>query len=48
MGVGATAVVALKHNRSFLGFELVEKYVEIVNARINRCREAMAEQWTFF
>lgn len=34
-GSGTTAVVALKHNRDFIGIELLPEYIEIINKRIN-------------
>lgn len=33
-GSGTVAVVALRHNRNFIGVELNEKYIEIANQRI--------------
>ena len=34
MGAGTTAIVALKQNKSFIGFELNKDYIKIANARI--------------
>lgn len=34
IGSGTTAIVALEHERNFLGFELVNEYVEMANNRI--------------
>ena len=34
MGSGTTGVVALKHDRKFIGFELNKEYIEIANKRI--------------
>ena len=34
MGSGTTAIVALKNNRNFIGFEINPKYIEIANMRI--------------
>lgn len=33
-GTGTTAVVCNRHNRNFIGSELVEKYCEIIEQRI--------------
>ena len=35
MGSGTTGVAAIKINRQFIGFEIVEKYFEIAKSRIN-------------
>ena len=35
MGAGTVALVALKMNRSFIGFDLNKEYVEMANKRIN-------------
>lgn len=34
MGSGTTALVALKLNRSFMGFELNQSYIDIANERL--------------
>jgi DNA modification methylase len=34
MGAGTTALIALKHNRNFIGFELNPKYIKIAEKRI--------------
>lgn len=34
MGIGATAIASIKSNRNFIGFELEEKYWNIINNRI--------------
>jgi DNA modification methylase len=39
MGSGTTAVVALKHNRNYIGIELNPEYIEIARQRINAARE---------
>ena len=39
MGSGTTAVVALKHNRNYIGIELNPEYIEIARRRINAARE---------
>jgi DNA modification methylase len=35
MGSGTTAIVALKHNRNYIGIELNPEYIEIARRRIN-------------
>lgn len=48
MGSGTTAIVALKNNRKFLGFELIEKYVDIANKRIQSCEVDLSTQLDLF
>jgi site-specific DNA-methyltransferase (adenine-specific) len=36
VGSGTTAVVALKHNRCFMGIDINPKYIEIAKSRISR------------
>lgn len=43
MGAGTTALVALRHNRSYLGIELNPAYVELITARI---AEIQPELWS--
>lgn len=43
MGAGTTALVALQHNRSYLGIELNPAYVELIKARI---AEIQPELWS--
>ena len=40
MGIGTTGVAALNTNRSFIGYELDEKYFEIADRRLNKCIES--------
>ena len=37
MGSGTTAVVALKHNRNYIGIELNPEYIKIAEKRIRQC-----------
>lgn len=37
MGSGTTAVVALKHNRNYIGIELNPEYIKIAGKRIRQC-----------
>jgi site-specific DNA-methyltransferase (cytosine-N4-specific) len=39
MGAGTTAVVAMKHNRQYIGFELNPEYIEIANKRIEQIKK---------
>lgn len=39
MGSGSTAVAAVRTNRHFYGFELVEEYVDIARKRLNELEE---------
>ena len=40
MGIGTTGVAALNTNRSFIGYELDEKYFEIADRRLNKYIES--------
>ena len=40
IGSGTTAIVALEHERNFLGFELVNEYVEMTNNRIEEWKRS--------
>jgi DNA modification methylase len=37
MGSGTTAVVALKHNRNYIGIELNPEYIKIAEKRVSEC-----------
>ena len=39
MGTGTTAVSSVKHNRSYIGFEISKDYIEIANKRIEEITE---------
>jgi DNA modification methylase len=39
MGSGTTAIVAIKHNRKFIGIELNQNYIDIAMKRIKSCRQ---------
>jgi DNA modification methylase len=36
MGSGTTAVAALECNRKYIGFEIIQEYVEFANDRIQK------------
>jgi len=44
MGSGTTAIVALKHNRKFIGFEKEEKYYHIALKRIGKFDKSYYQQ----
>jgi len=43
MGSGTTAVVAVRTNRNFIGFEISEEYVKIANQRLENVRNELVE-----
>ena len=38
IGSGTTAVVAKKMNRNYIGYEIIQEYIDISNQRINNCK----------
>lgn len=38
IGSGTTAVVAKKMNRQYIGYEIIQEYIDISNQRINNCK----------
>lgn len=45
MGAGTTALVALQHNRNFIGIEINPKYIEMAYKRINPYMNARLWEW---
>jgi len=41
IGSGTTAVACIKTNRNFIGIEIIKKYVDIANKRINEAKQQL-------
>ena len=38
MGSGTTAIASKQMNRQFLGFEINEQYIKVINERLNKIK----------
>lgn len=44
MGSGTTAIQSMRHKRSFIGFDISEKYVELANERIKSVKKELSRK----